>query len=78
VEDQKTFHAEDETPNRRTLRREIELFVPAFRQSAVFGAPKVDRLVLKTMGDESPKVQVSGGETAIFDALKTTRSTFKR
>jgi hypothetical protein len=27
------------------------------------------------MGDESPKAQVSGGKAAIFNALKTTRST---
>jgi len=40
--------------------------------------PKVDRLVLKTMGDESPKAQVSGGEAAIFNALKTTRSTLRQ
>ena len=43
---------------------------------AMIGAAKVDRLVLKTMGDESPEAQVSGGEAAKFNALRTTRSTF--
>jgi hypothetical protein len=39
--------------------------------------PKVDRLLLKTMPNESPKAQISGSYTAftLFNALRTTRST---
>jgi hypothetical protein len=36
----------------------------------------VDRLVLKTMVFESPQAQISGGWTAITNALMTMRFTF--
>jgi hypothetical protein len=37
---------------------------------------KVDRLVLKTMGLDSPKAQISGGKPRVLaNALRTTRST---
>jgi hypothetical protein len=37
---------------------------------------KVDRLVIKTMADELPKGQISGGKATFFcNALRTTRFT---
>jgi hypothetical protein len=37
---------------------------------------KVDRLLLKTMGDGAPKARISGGKPRYFgNALRTTRST---
>jgi len=36
---------------------------------------KVDRLVPKTMTEQSPKAQMSRGEARVANALRTTRST---